>query len=74
MSKIKPCPFCGLVPPMPTRASVISYGYSKKDCGLTASIRCECGAFKLGKILKPTNQLACKEAAKVWNTRIEVNP
>jgi hypothetical protein len=63
------CPFCGVTPDMPTKASVHSFGFLKKDFGMTASVRCQCGVFVLGKELKSTDKLACKEAARVWNKR-----
>jgi hypothetical protein len=74
--KIKPgllaCPFCGTIPNTPIEASVYSHSYfDKGNCGLTASVNCHgCGIFVLGKKVKSTDKLACKEAARVWNKRV----
>lgn len=70
--KLLPCPFCGATPTAPRSASVENISWDKHNGWKTASIRCpKCSVFVLGDNDKPTDRLAVKEAARVWNTRTE---
>jgi len=74
MIKLLPCPFCGTVPDMPTKAEVYSHGvFNKNDWGYTASITCpNCSVFVLGKKKhRRTDASAIREACRVWNIRKE---